>query len=76
MLRSPISLGGGCLFIPESFKKCHHPLPHVAVATAAAAATVALDDPLCPCGAAAQPLVMGREGREGDSIHGVGPFDL
>lgn len=76
MLRYPISLGGGCLFIPESFKKRHHPLPHVAVATAAAAATVALGDPLCPCGAAAQPVVMGCEGREGDSIHGVGPFDL
>lgn len=76
MLRSPISLGGGCLFIPESFKKRHHPLPHIAVATAAAAATVALGDPLCPCGAAAQPVVMGREGREGNSIHGVGPFDL
>lgn len=76
MLRSPISLGGGCLFISESFKKCHHPLPHIAVATAAAAATVALGNPLCPRGATAQPMVMRREGREGDSIHGVGSFDL
>lgn len=65
-----MSLGGGGLFIPESFKKRHHPLPHVA----AAAATVALGDPLCPRPASL--VVVGREGREGDGVHGIGPFDL
>lgn len=71
MLRSLVSLGGGGLFIPESFKKRHHPLPRIG-----AAAAVAFGDTLCPCGAAARPVVMGREGREGDGVHGVGPFDL
>lgn len=66
-----MSLGGGGLFTPESFKKRHHPLPHVA---AAAAATVALGDPLRPRPACL--VVMGREGREGDGVHGIGPFDL
>lgn len=71
MLRTPMSLGGGGLFTPESFKKRHHPLPHVA-----AAATVALGEPLCPRGSAASLVVMGCEGREGDGVHGIGPFDL
>lgn len=71
MLRTPMSLGGGGLFIPESFKKRHHPLPHVA-----AAAAVALGEPLCPRGSAAGLVVMGCEGREGDGVHGIGPFDL
>lgn len=71
MLCTPTSLGGGGLFIPESFKKRHHPLPHVA-----AAGTVALGDPLRPRGTAASLMVMGCEGREGDGVHGIGPFDL
>lgn len=65
-----MSLGGGGLFTPESLKKRHHPLPHVA----AAAAAVALGDPLRPRPACL--VVMGREGREGDGVHGIGPFHL
>lgn len=71
MLRTPTSLGGGRLFIPECFKKRHHPLPHIA-----AAAAVALGDPRCPRHPAASLVVVGCEGREGDGVHGIGPFDL
>lgn len=65
----PPLLGGGGLFVPESFKERHHALPHVA------AATVALGYPRGHHSAAAAAMVTGCERREG-AVHGVGPFDL
>lgn len=71
MPHHPLSLGSGSLFVPECFKKGQHPLSNIA---AAAAAAIALSEPLHRHGAAA--IVAGCERREGCAIHRVGPFDL
>lgn len=51
MVQAP-SLGGGGLFVPESFEECHHPLPHVATAA------IALGYPRRHHGATASTMVM------------------
>lgn len=70
LMSPPPSLGGGGLFVPESFEERHHPLPHIA------AAAVALGYPRHHHGATAVAMVTGCERREGGAVHGVGPFDL
>lgn len=69
MPHHPLSLGGGSLFVPECFKKGQHPLSNIA-----AAAAIALGEPLRHRGAAA--IVAGCERREDCAVHRVGPLDL
>lgn len=66
---SSLSLGGGGLFAPEGFEEGHHALPYVA------ATALWVSRRHGNAGAAAA-VEVGREGREGDGVHRICPFDL